>query len=102
MYSVHPMRISSTSYFFSFYRNEGKPDKPPNSGYSLFSKKLLSSDSLKQFETKERMTEISRLWKELGEAEKAAYNSKATQVNRKSLNYNYTHVYCMSLVELCD
>ncbi len=63
-----------------FNRNEGKPDKPPNSGYSLFSKKLLSSNSLKQFETKERMTEISRLWKELSEEEKTAYNDKAYQV----------------------
>lgn len=63
------------------HKHEGKPDKPPNSGYSLFSRKLLSSNALKQFESKERMTEISRLWKELSDDEKAAYNAKATQLN---------------------
>ena len=62
------------------HRHEGKPDKPPNSGYSLFSKKLLSSNSLSKFETKERMGEISRLWKELDEKEKTTYNDKAYQV----------------------
>lgn len=67
---------------FILVRNEGKPDKPPNSGYSLFSKKLLSSNSLKQFETKERMSEISRMWKELSEEEKAAYNDKAHEVHQ--------------------
>jgi hypothetical protein len=35
---------------------------------------------LKQFGTKERMTEISRLWKELSDEEKTKYNDKATQV----------------------
>ncbi|KAI9557323.1 hypothetical protein GHT06_017151 [Daphnia sinensis] len=63
------------------HKHEGKPDKPPNSGYSLFSRKLLTSNALKQFESKERMTEISRLWKELSEDDKAAYNAKATQLN---------------------
>ena len=35
---------------------------------------------MKQFETKERMTEISRLWKELSDEEKASYNEEATEV----------------------
>jgi upstream-binding transcription factor len=60
-----------------YSRNEG----PPNSGYSLFSEKLLSSNSLKQFETsEERTAEISRLWKELSDEEKASYKDEAAQV----------------------
>ncbi|XP_046440681.1 nucleolar transcription factor 1-like isoform X1 [Daphnia pulex] len=77
------------------HKNEGKPDKPPNSGYSLFSKKLLSSNSLKQFETKERMTEISRLWKELSDEDKTSYNDKATQ-----MNYAYKMKYASYLETL--
>lgn len=41
---------------------------------------MLSSITLKPFETKERMAEISKRWKELDDAEKAVYNAKATQV----------------------
>merc|ERR1712136_726159 len=36
-------------------KTEGKPEKPPNSGYSLYSKKLLAGSSLKHLESKERM-----------------------------------------------
>ncbi|XP_046643236.1 nucleolar transcription factor 1-like isoform X2 [Daphnia pulicaria] len=77
------------------HKNEGKPVKPPNSGYSLFSKKLLSGNSLKQFGTKERMTEISRLWKELSDEEKTKYNDKATQ-----MNYAYKMKYASYLETL--
>ncbi|XP_046457776.1 nucleolar transcription factor 1-like isoform X2 [Daphnia pulex] len=77
------------------HKNEGKPVKPPNSGYSLFSKKLLSGNSLKQFGTKERMTEISRLWKELSDEEKTKYNEKATQ-----MNYAYKMKYASYLETL--
>ena len=61
-------------------RTEGKPEKPPNSGYSLYSKKLLASSSLKHLESKERMTEISRMWKELQDDERKVYNEEAQQV----------------------
>ena len=64
-----------------FFRYNGKPEKPPNSGYSLYSKELLSSDRLKAFESKERMTEISRMWKELGEKEKTDFNDRANAVS---------------------
>lgn len=62
-------------------RSQGKPEKPPNSGYSLFSKEMLSSEALKNFETKDRMTEISRMWKELDEERKADYNERALLVS---------------------
>merc|ERR1712136_512482 len=65
-------------------KTEGKPEKPPNSGYSLYSKKLLASSSLKHLESKERMTEISRMWKELKDEERKLYNEEAQQL---ILNY---------------
>jgi len=61
-------------------KTEGKPEKPPNSGYSLYSKKLLASSSLKHLESKERMTEISRMWKELQDDERKVYNEEAQQL----------------------
>jgi upstream-binding transcription factor len=42
---------------------EGKPEKPPNSGYNLFSKEFLSGK--KAFENPNRMQELSRHWKGL-------------------------------------
>ena len=62
-------------------KNEGKPDKPPNSGYSLYSKKMLVSATVKHLDTKERMAEISRLWKALQEEERKTYNDEAQQLN---------------------
>lgn len=73
---------------FYTIRNDGKPEKPPNSGYSLYSKQLLSSGALKAFESKERMTEISRMWKELSEEEKNDYNERAQAVCYKRLDWN--------------
>lgn len=59
---------------------EGKPEKPPNSGYSLYSKELLASQLIKHVETKDRMSEISRQWKALTEEERHQYNDRAQEV----------------------
>jgi len=61
-------------------KTEGKPLKPPNSGYSLFSQKLLASDSLKNVESKNRMFEISRQWKELDDEIKNKYKLEALEL----------------------
>ncbi|EFX79157.1 hypothetical protein DAPPUDRAFT_104634 [Daphnia pulex] len=61
-------------------RNEGRPKKPPTSGYSLFSKTLLSSNCLSKFETTERMKVIARRWKELSEEEQTKYNDRTAQL----------------------
>lgn len=54
---------------------DGKPEKPPNSGYSLYSKMLLRQ--LQGVPSKEKMVEIGRRWKDLNEEEKAHYNKEA-------------------------
>lgn len=60
----------------------GKPEKPPNSAYSLFSRIMLKDPTLKErFETpRERLQEISRLWKEVPKIEKQEYAEKAKHV----------------------
>lgn len=60
---------------------DGKPERPPNSGYSLFSRIMLRQ--LKSVPAKEKMAEISRLWKALGQGERDSYNKQATRANAK-------------------
>ena len=43
----------------------GRPEKPPSSAYSLFSKEMLNTESIKQFPSKERMSHISESWKQV-------------------------------------
>jgi len=59
---------------------EGKPEKPPNSGYSLYSKELLASQMIKHVETRDRMTEISTQWKGLTDEERQKYNDRAQEM----------------------
>ena len=44
----------------------GRPEKPPSSAYSLFSKEMLNTEFIKQFPSKERMSHISESWKKVG------------------------------------
>ncbi|CAN7999059.1 unnamed protein product, partial [Ixodes hexagonus] len=60
---------------------DGKPERPPNSGYSLFSRIMLRQ--LKNVPAKEKMAEISRLWKALAQGERDSYNKQATRANAK-------------------
>jgi len=69
-------------------KTEGKPEKPPNCGYNLFSKKMLTSSSLKHLESKERMVKISRMWKGLQDEEKKIYNDEAQRLTH---NYKIKH-----------
>ncbi|XP_046578543.1 nucleolar transcription factor 1-like [Haliotis rubra] len=59
----------------------GEPAKPPMSGYSLFSKKLLSE--LTEVPSNERMGVIGQRWKQLSEEEKAAFSNKAKKKMKK-------------------
>lgn len=75
-------------FFFNFifkifyFRLSGKPVKPPNSAYSLYSRVMLQSDpQVKKLPPKERMAEISKKWKELSDAQKARYEEKVREVN---------------------
>ncbi|KAJ8893147.1 hypothetical protein PR048_005730 [Dryococelus australis] len=58
----------------------GKPGKPPNSGYSLFSRIMLMSPEIKQIMCRERMNVISRLWKSLNDEEKSKYQEQANNM----------------------
>lgn len=60
---------------------DGKPERPPNSGYSLFSRIMLRQ--LKNVPAKEKMAEISQLWKNLSQTERDSYNKQATKANAK-------------------
>lgn len=60
---------------------DGKPERPPNSGYSLFSRIMLRQ--LKDVPAKEKMAEISQLWKNLSQGERDSYNKQATKANAK-------------------
>jgi hypothetical protein len=62
---------------------EGKPEKPPRSAYSLFSRTMLKDEQLrKKFSTpKERLQEIARLWKEVPKADKDMYIEEVKRVS---------------------
>ena len=48
----------------------GRPEKPPSSAYSLFSKEMLNNIEIKKFPSKERMAQISEKWKLLPQQQK--------------------------------
>lgn len=48
----------------------GRPEKPPSSAYSLFSKEMLNNAEIKQYPSKERMSQISEKWKLVSQAQK--------------------------------
>merc|ERR1719282_344302 len=62
----------------------GRPEKPPSSAYSLFSKEMLNTEFIKQFPSKERMSHISEAWKKVSDADKEIYQ---TQVNEAMTKY---------------
>ena len=59
---------------------EGRPKKPPSNAYSLYSQNMLQSDKLKTLPSKERLAEISKLWKALSAKEKAQYGAEVQTV----------------------
>merc|ERR1719189_2470729 len=61
----------------------GRPEKPPSSAYSLFSKEMLNTEAIKQFPSKERMSHISESWKKVSEADKETYQTKVNEAMAK-------------------
>ncbi|RWS29705.1 nucleolar transcription factor 1-A-like isoform X2 [Leptotrombidium deliense] len=59
----------------------GKPEKPPNSGYGLFSRTMLKE--VKDVPSKEKMSEIAKRWKSLPESVKQEYNFNAAKMTAK-------------------
>lgn len=62
-------------------RVAGKPIKPPNSAYSLFSRMMLQSEDIKSINSKDRMNVISNQWKNCSEDEKKRYKERAKHVS---------------------
>lgn len=62
----------------------GRPEKPPSSAYSLFSKEMLNTEFIKQFPSKERMSHISEAWRKVTDADKEVYQH---QVNEAMVKY---------------
>jgi len=63
----------------------GKPEKPPHSGYNLFSRIMLVSPEIKQVPSKERMCQISKLWKSMTESAKKKYQEQVNHVSNASV-----------------
>lgn len=79
------------SFRYTYFRSEGKPRKPPTSGYNLFCKKNLCNKKFKKLETQEKMMEVAKMWKETSEAEKKALDDKVLKVNFVNLHLIARH-----------
>lgn len=62
-------------------RVAGKPIKPPNSAYSLYSRMMLQSDEIKSVNVRDRLNYISQQWKLCSEEEKQEYKERADHVS---------------------
>lgn len=61
-------------------RLAGKPVRPPQSAYSLFSSEMLQSAEVKQqIPTKQRLTYVSSEWKKKSEEEKQVYKDRVSE-----------------------
>uniref|UniRef100_A0A671QR94 Nucleolar transcription factor 1-like n=1 Tax=Sinocyclocheilus anshuiensis TaxID=1608454 RepID=A0A671QR94_9TELE len=62
-------------------RFDGRPDKPPSNGYSMFCAELMSS--MKDVPSTERMVMCSQRWKLLTQSEKEAYQKRCEQKKKE-------------------
>jgi len=70
-------------------KHMGRPEKPPSSAYSLFSKEMLNNEAIKQYPSKERMSHISEAWKKVSDAEKEVYQAQVNEMmTRYKQEYN--------------
>ena len=60
-------------------KSMGRPEKPPSSAYSLFSKEMLNNPEIKQYPSKERMTQISIKYKMLDQMQKDHYQAQVNE-----------------------
>ncbi|XP_022901172.1 nucleolar transcription factor 1-like isoform X2 [Onthophagus taurus] len=64
-------------------RIAGKPLKPPNSAYSLYSRMMLQSDEIKNINPKDRMVYIADKWKSCSDEEKKDYNDRIVHLREQ-------------------
>uniref|UniRef100_A0A8C1BC12 Upstream binding transcription factor n=1 Tax=Cyprinus carpio carpio TaxID=630221 RepID=A0A8C1BC12_CYPCA len=60
---------------------DGRPDKPPSNGYSMFCAELMSS--MKDVPSTERMVMCSQQWKNVKQSEKDAYQKRCEQKKKE-------------------
>ncbi|XP_026063692.1 nucleolar transcription factor 1 [Carassius auratus] len=60
---------------------DGRPDKPPSNGYSMFCAELMSS--MKDVPSTERMVMCSQRWKVIKQSEKDAYQKRCEQKKKE-------------------
>ncbi|XP_013420897.1 nucleolar transcription factor 1-A isoform X2 [Lingula anatina] len=60
-------------------RQDGKPEKPPPNGYSLYTAETLNMLSDSDIPNILKMAEVARMWKNLSEAERQGYGKKAQE-----------------------
>jgi len=63
----------------SVYRRDGKPEKPPGSGFTLYCSETQSK--LPEGVAKKSMAELSTLWKTVSEEKKAEYQNRVLLVS---------------------
>uniref|UniRef100_A0AAR2L0M5 HMG box domain-containing protein n=1 Tax=Pygocentrus nattereri TaxID=42514 RepID=A0AAR2L0M5_PYGNA len=75
---------------------DGRPDKPPSNGYSMFCAELMSS--MKDVPSTERMVMCSQRWKLLKQSEKDAYQKRCEQ-KKKEFEIEMNRYLCSISVE---
>ncbi|KAL6476803.1 hypothetical protein MHYP_G00153020 [Metynnis hypsauchen] len=75
---------------------DGRPDKPPSNGYSMFCAELMSS--MKDVPSTERMVMCSQRWKLLKQNEKDAYQKRCEQ-KKKEFEIEMNRYLCSISVE---
>lgn len=81
-------------------RMAGKPEKPPNSAYSLFSRVMLASADVKSVNPKERMLLIAQQWKNCTDIEKKEYSDRVKHVRLPNNNYYYKLLFIFNFLDV--
>ncbi|XP_002738418.1 nucleolar transcription factor 1-like isoform X2 [Saccoglossus kowalevskii] len=63
-------------------KSDGKPDRPPPNGYSLFCS-ILMNEHLSHIPSNERMVECSKRWKTLSQQEKDLYQERSNAAKKE-------------------
>uniref|UniRef100_A0AAQ4QR52 Upstream binding transcription factor n=1 Tax=Gasterosteus aculeatus aculeatus TaxID=481459 RepID=A0AAQ4QR52_GASAC len=79
-------------------KSDGRPDKPPPNGYSMFCAELMSS--MKDVPSTQRMVMCSQRWKLLKQCEKDAYQKRCEQ-RKKDFEIDMNRFLSVSLITGC-
>uniref|UniRef100_A0A8C8IJA7 HMG box domain-containing protein n=1 Tax=Oncorhynchus tshawytscha TaxID=74940 RepID=A0A8C8IJA7_ONCTS len=79
-------------------KSDGRPDKPPPNGYSMFCAELMSS--MKDVPSTERMVMCSQQWKLLKQNEKDGYQKRCEQ-RKKEYEVEMNRFLCVTSLSCC-